>query len=69
MSAAEIESDIIPLVESAVTDSILSEIFSDCEGGRRLQRSLRVSRRRLQVTGVTQNPEDEVLTDGTCLIL
>lgn len=54
-----IESEIIGRVESAVTDSILAEIFAECA----VRRNLRVTRR-LEITGVTQNPEDIVLDDG-----
>lgn len=52
-----IESDILPLVEKAVTDSILAEIFAQCAVRRKV-------RRRLEITGVTQNPEDLVLDDS-----
>lgn len=58
--ADTIEDEVLPLVEKSVTDSILGEIFTECTTARR---QLRVSRR-LEITGVTQNPEDVVLDDG-----
>jgi hypothetical protein len=57
-SAEAIASDVLPLVESAVTNSILSELFAECAVRRKL-------RRRLEVTGVTQLPEDLVVDNGT----
>jgi hypothetical protein len=62
-TAAEIEENVIPLVESAVTESILGEIFADCMSVKKLRRQLRTSRQ-LEVTGVTQDPEDLVLDDS-----
>lgn len=59
---ANIESDVLPLVEKAVTDSILGEIFTECSD----RRKLKAIRRRLEITGVTQDPEDLILQDGKC---
>lgn len=61
-TATEIEENIIPLVESAVTESILGEIFPNCTSVRR-RRQLRTSRQ-LEVTGVTQIPDDLVLDES-----
>jgi hypothetical protein len=57
-SADALASDVLPLVEKAITDSILAELFAGCAVRRKL-------RRRLEVTGVTTNPEDLVVDDGT----
>lgn len=61
LTASAIESVILPLLEQAITDSVLSEVFPNCS----LRRNLRVSRH-LQVLGVSQNPEDLVLEDLAC---
>jgi len=58
---ADAEQDLIPKVEGAITDSILGLVFAECETSRRL----RVSRR-LEVTGVSQNPEDLIMDDVVC---
>ena len=57
----DIEGTLVPLVEAAVTDSILAELFAECGTTARV----RQLRRRLEITGVTLNPEDEVLENGT----
>ena len=56
-----IESDVLPVLEQAFVDSILSEVFaSECSSTRRL----RVANRRLQVSGVSKYPLDSILEDG-----
>ena len=51
-----VESQVLPVLEQAMVDSILPVIFAQC-GSRR---SLRVERR-LQVVGVSKNPPDLIL--------
>ena len=57
-----IEIEVLPVLEQAIVDSILSETFSDDCGPER--RNLRVDRR-LSVAGVSKNPPDMILTNGT----
>jgi hypothetical protein len=50
--------EVLPALERAIVDSILSEVFEeDCGPGRR---KLRVGRR-LGVIGVSKNPDDSIL--------
>jgi hypothetical protein len=56
-----IEIEVLPVLEQAIVDSILPEVFSDDCGSER--RKLRVDRR-LAVAGVSKNPPDMILEDG-----
>jgi hypothetical protein len=56
-----IETEVLPELERAIVDSVLSEVFPEnCGSGRR---KLRVGRR-LEVIGVSKNPPDEIVIGG-----
>jgi hypothetical protein len=57
-----IRSTIVGLVETAVTNSVLGEVFAECAAQRRLR--VTTGRRRLEITGVSSNPEDVPVDDG-----
>jgi len=60
-----INNDILPLVEKAIVDSILQEVFPDRCGNTEIgKRRLRIQRR-LEVTGVSMYPPDYITT-STC---
>jgi hypothetical protein len=61
-SGADIVEDVLPKLEQAIVDSVLSDVFSDECGSRR--RSLRVAiSRKLAVTGISRHPPDAI-SDG-----
>jgi hypothetical protein len=53
---------IMPILEQAMVDMILSEVFED-QCSDTVRRSLRVERR-MKVVGISRNPEDIVLDNG-----
>jgi hypothetical protein len=61
-SPSTINDDILPLVEKAIVDSILQEVFPDSCGSTAIgKRKLRIQRH-LEVTGVSMYPPDYVTT-------
>jgi hypothetical protein len=63
---SEIENEILPNVERAIVDSLLSEAFPDgCNSSSFGRKRIRV-RRRLEVTGISMNPPDLVNPEFVC---
>ena len=61
-SPSTINDDILPLVEKAIVDSILQEVFPDSCGSTAIgKRKLRIQRH-LEVTGVSMYPPDYITT-------
>jgi hypothetical protein len=57
-----IESTVLPELERAIIDSLLSEVFAEECGGRR---HLRVDRRlQNEIFGISKNPVDLIMDDG-----
>lgn len=72
-SEEEIKADILPLLEQKMVDLLLPLLFADeCDspedGNTRQRRALLRSqaRRRLEVLGISANPEDNILDDVEC---
>jgi hypothetical protein len=61
-----IELEILPELERAIIDGLLSEVFGEeCGGSER--RHLRVDRRlQNEIFGISKNPDDLILEDGKC---
>jgi hypothetical protein len=61
----DIDSIILPSLERTFVNSIIPALFPDRCGRRQL---LHTVRRRLKVIGISSNPADEVIPDGTSVL-